>query len=77
MAGKKQRTSRKSKGLKRKQRSARAIKVLECKKKRWLRYQEEIKTGARKGKTARWNTSGLDRRLGQLRDLVKLGSTTR
>jgi len=44
-------------------RRSRAMMRLKTKIKRWKRYQEEIKKGRRKSKSARWNTAGLEKQL--------------
>lgn len=77
MGKQKQRTSRKSSGMGRVRRCNAERRHLESKKRRWARYVEEINAGDRKGSVARWDASGIDRRLNQLRELIKKGSTTK
>lgn len=74
---KKQRSSRKSSGMRRSRRANRERRELEIKKKRWERYAKEVEAGERKGSAARWSTSGIERRLNQLREIVKKGSSTK
>lgn len=74
---KKQRTSRKSKGKRRACRANQERRKLESKKRRWTRYASEVAGGERSGSPARWDTTGLDRRLNQLREIIKKGSGTR
>jgi len=72
-----QRTSRKSQGMRRANRANRELKKIESKIRRWDRYKSEIASGKREGNPARWDTSGLKKRVQHLEGIVIKGSTTR
>ena len=73
MAGKKQRASKTSSGIRRKSRANQMRRKLESKKRRWERYTAEINAGKRNGTVSRWNTDGIDRALSNLAKIIKAG----
>ena len=70
-------------GWKRANRARQSIKLINSKVKRWKRYQLEVEKGTRKlpvdkkGRdiTNRWDTSGLEKHLISLENIVKMGKT--
>ena len=73
---KKQRDSKYSNGLRRVSKARQDLVKLKSKAKRWERYKNEIETKDRKGDPKRWDTTGINKRISQLKSIIDKGSTT-
>lgn len=63
-------TRKDSSGTKKISRANTQIRRIKMKINRWKRYQQEIKDGKREGKSARWDTKGLEKHISLLEGLI-------